>query len=336
MMGAMRVGIADHLGWAVAVTAGADHEVVDRRRIELVEPGLSAAPIHYDRGRLDDAAAAALVATVRASVVRTAGAALDDLAGALPAPIVSLSLRAWPADFPVDIAVVRRPPYESRVDAIMYRQVLAGLAHERGWDVHIYVAKDVAGQAAAVLGDRAGDVLDGPKARLGPPWTKDHRTALAAAVVAGAGTVTIRDAEAADLPALQRVYRTASLSNAGDRAVLLAHPETLVLADTAVREGRTRVATAGGEVIGFATLDEAASGLELEDLFVDPDRMRRGVGRALVRDAARIARARGVARIVVTGNPHAREFYEDAGFVADGETATTFGPGLLMHLDVGP
>ena len=44
----MRVGIADHLGWAVAVTASADHEVVDRRRIELVEPGLPAAPIHYE------------------------------------------------------------------------------------------------------------------------------------------------------------------------------------------------------------------------------------------------------------------------------------------------
>ena len=39
----MRVAIADHLGWAIAVTASADHEVVDRRRIELVEPGVSAA-----------------------------------------------------------------------------------------------------------------------------------------------------------------------------------------------------------------------------------------------------------------------------------------------------
>jgi hypothetical protein len=32
-MTALRVGIADHFGWAVAVTASADHEVVDRRRI---------------------------------------------------------------------------------------------------------------------------------------------------------------------------------------------------------------------------------------------------------------------------------------------------------------
>jgi hypothetical protein len=102
----MRVGIADHLGWAVAVTASADHEVVDRRRIELIEPGLSPAPIHYESARLDVAATAALVAKVRASVARAAAAALDEL----PGPVVSISLRAWPLDFPGDIAVQRRSP----------------------------------------------------------------------------------------------------------------------------------------------------------------------------------------------------------------------------------
>ena len=130
----MRVGIADHLGWAVAVTASADHEVVDRRRIELVEPGLPAAPIHYEGWRLDVAATVALVAKVRASVVRATSAALDELANALPAPVESISLRAWPLDFPDDIVVQRRAPYEARVDAIMYRQVLSELAHARGWD----------------------------------------------------------------------------------------------------------------------------------------------------------------------------------------------------------
>ena len=87
IIGGMRLGIADHLGWAVAVTASADHEVVDRRRIELIEPGMSPAPIHYESRRLDVAATAALVAKVRASVVRATSAALDEIATALPAPI---------------------------------------------------------------------------------------------------------------------------------------------------------------------------------------------------------------------------------------------------------
>ncbi len=181
----MRLGIAHHFGWAVAVTASADHRVVDRRRIELVEPGVAAAPIHTDGASLDDAGAAALVAEVRASAVRATSASLDELAAALPAPIVSMSLRAWPADFPEDIATQRRVPYEARADSVMYRQVLAELATARGWDVHVFEAKTVEAQAAGILADRAHDVLHGPRATLGPPWSKDHRIALAATVLAG-------------------------------------------------------------------------------------------------------------------------------------------------------
>jgi hypothetical protein len=185
--GPVRLGIADHLGWAVAVTAAADHSVVDRRRIELVEPGVSSAPIHYEGGRLDVAATATLVAVVQASALRACSAALDDLAAALAAPVVSISLRLWPPDFPDDIAVQRRAPYEARADAIMYRLLLAELAHARGWEVHCYDAKHVEAQAADLLGERAEEVLRGPSATLGPPWTKDHRAALAATVLAGDG-----------------------------------------------------------------------------------------------------------------------------------------------------
>jgi hypothetical protein len=181
----VRLGIADHLGWAVAVTASADYEVVDRRRIELVEPGMSAAPIHYDGHRHDVAGMAALVSQVRASVVRAASAALDDIAAALPEPVVSISLRVWPPDFPDDIGVQLRAPYEARADAIMYRQILADLAHARGWKVHLYDAKQVVAQAVGVLADRAEEVLRGPRAALGPPWTRDHRVALAATIVSG-------------------------------------------------------------------------------------------------------------------------------------------------------
>jgi hypothetical protein len=180
----MRLGIAHHLGWAVAITASADHQVVDRRRIELVEPGMPVAPIEHGGSSLDDAAMAALVAKVRGSATRAASASLDQLAAALPEPIVSMSLRSWPLDFPDDIAVQRRAPYESHADSVMYRQVLAELAEARGWAVHLYDARDVEGQAARVLGQRAHEVLHGPRATLGPPWTKDHRMALAATVMA--------------------------------------------------------------------------------------------------------------------------------------------------------
>ena len=185
MNGGLRLGVAHHFGWAVAVTASNDHRVVDRRRIELVEPGTATAPVHHEGKPLDDAATAALVAQVRASAVRAMSASLDRLTAALPEPIVSMSLRAWPLDFPVDIAVQRRVPYEARADSVMYRQVLAEIARARGWDVHVYDAKDVEARAAGKLAERADEILLGPRATLGPPWTKDHRTALAATILAG-------------------------------------------------------------------------------------------------------------------------------------------------------
>jgi hypothetical protein len=184
--GVVRIGIFDHFGWAVAVTATDDHEVVDRRRLELVDEGLTQAPIHYDAKDLDDEALASSIAEVAASALRVGGAGLDRLAADVGRPIATFSLRTWPSDFPTEMATLRQSPWEARADAVMYRQVLAVVAEARGWDVRTFDAKTVLDQAAAVLGPRTDEVLVSPKERLGAPWTKDHRIALAATVVATA------------------------------------------------------------------------------------------------------------------------------------------------------
>ncbi len=145
----------------------------------------------------------------------------------------------------------------------------------------------------------------------------------------------VRTAVADDLPALRDVFRRASLGNPGDAAMLLAHPEVLVLPDTEVLAGHTRVAdTDEGTVLGFATVLGDGPVRELEDLFVDPDAQRRGIGAALVADAVSRARAGGATRLEVTGNPHAARFYAQVGFERDGEVATELGPGIRMHLDL--
>ena len=95
-----------------------------------------------------------------------------------------MSVRSWPRDFPETIVVQRRAPYESRADSIMYCKALAEIGHGLGWDVHLYDAKRVEARAARILGARADEVLQGPRTTLGPPWSKDHRTALAATIVA--------------------------------------------------------------------------------------------------------------------------------------------------------
>ena len=146
----------------------------------------------------------------------------------------------------------------------------------------------------------------------------------------------IRGADAKDFEAISDVYRRSSLSNEGDREVLWANPEVLVFDGGSIREGRTRVAVDDGRLVGFATTTLVGEIAELDDLFVDPDWMRRGVARALVLDAASVARAGGSNRIEVTANAHALGFYNAVGFVADGVVPTRFAPGTRMHLDIVP
>jgi GNAT superfamily N-acetyltransferase len=138
----------------------------------------------------------------------------------------------------------------------------------------------------------------------------------------------------ADLPVLRDLYRRASLSNSGNAAALLAHPEALILTEEGIGAGRSRVATSTGDhIVGFATTLRAGRVLELEDLFVDPDWMRHGVGSHLLRDVVAVAAREHVQRVEVTANPHALAFYENVGFSHDCEVETRFGAGKRMHLD---
>jgi len=147
----------------------------------------------------------------------------------------------------------------------------------------------------------------------------------------------IRLGTPADLPACSDVYRRASLSNAGDRDNLLAHPEYLMLGPEGLAEGRMYVAEENGSVVGFATwawADQAGGTIELEDLFVDPGWRRRGIATALVGHMVDVLRARGVRCLEVTANPHAQGFYSAAGFIDCGVAETAFGPSPRKRLTI--
>jgi GNAT superfamily N-acetyltransferase len=144
----------------------------------------------------------------------------------------------------------------------------------------------------------------------------------------------IRLGTPADLAALADVYRRASLSNPGDRDRLLAHPEHLVLEPEGLAEGRTQVAEEAGSVVGFATWAETDGGMELEDLFVDPKWMRRGIATALVNCIADVLRSRGADTLEVTASADALGFYRSVGFIDVGVAQTSFGsaPHLQLRL----
>ncbi|HEU5267375.1 MAG TPA: GNAT family N-acetyltransferase [Jatrophihabitans sp.] len=149
--------------------------------------------------------------------------------------------------------------------------------------------------------------------------------------------VRVRTAVEDDLAALRAVFRRASLSNPADVPMLTAHPETLVWSADGLTAGRVRAAVArDGRVIGFSGARPRGSTLVLDDLFVEPDWMGRGVGRLLVDDVVTRATADGITRIEVEANVHAVPFYLCVGFESDGEVRLPLGSAVQMHRDLFP
>jgi hypothetical protein len=177
------VGVADHCGWAVLVTV-ANGQLIDRRRVELVEPGLPSLPHHHEAQALPIDQAIALIHRVQDSAERCAAQSLNALAVEVP-KIAGIAMRKC-QPLPETIAE-RITNYRAQcaADSIMYRNALAKAAKERGWQVHWYETKTVQAEAAKALGSEIEPLLKETHARIGPPWQVDHRTAMAAAIAAG-------------------------------------------------------------------------------------------------------------------------------------------------------
>ncbi len=179
------IGISDHGGWAVLVTVAGDGTFLDRRRVELVDEGLPKIPHHSEGQALPLDVAVALVERVRASAERHARLVLDAVATTVPVRILGVALRQCPNLPPTIADRIKDYRAQNIADWVMYRQALAAAAEARCWAVHWYDAKKVLDQASEAL--RIED-LDAYFLRLrkslGPPWGKDHKIAMAAAIVA--------------------------------------------------------------------------------------------------------------------------------------------------------
>jgi hypothetical protein len=179
------MGVSDHGGWAVLVTAAGDGTLLDRRRVELVDADLPKIPHHSEGQRLPLDEAVALVERVQASAERHANVVLDGVAMTLPGRVVGVALRQCPT-LPHSIAErIKDYRAQNNADWVMYRTALAAAAEARGWAVHWYDAKKVFAAASEALGidDLEAHFVELRKS-IGPPWNNDHKLAMAAAIVA--------------------------------------------------------------------------------------------------------------------------------------------------------
>jgi hypothetical protein len=182
------IGVSDHGGWAVLVTAARDGTLLDRRRVELVDEGLPKLPHHHEGQGLPCDQAVELVERVRASAERHAVLALDAVTIAVPR-ILGVALRECPQLPPTIAERIKDYRAQNVADWVMYRKALASAAEARGWPVHWCDAKSVLGAASQALGvDFEAHFLQVRRA-IGPPWNKDHKLAMAAAIVTASAVV---------------------------------------------------------------------------------------------------------------------------------------------------
>jgi hypothetical protein len=179
------IGVSDHSGWAVLVTATSDGTLLDRRRVELVASGLPKLPHHHEAQKLPLEDALNLIERVRMSAERHATLALEALAIAVSSRIQGIAIRECPPLPPTIAERLTNYRAQNVADTVMYRMALAGAAEARGWAVHWYQRKKVLDTARDALhvADLDAYSLDVRKS-IGPPWTNDHKVAMAAAVVA--------------------------------------------------------------------------------------------------------------------------------------------------------
>jgi GNAT superfamily N-acetyltransferase len=158
-------------------------------------------------------------------------------------------------------------------------------------------------------------------------------TACASVHCSSVDAFFIRPAVLSERRELEGLQFRASISNAGDRDAILAHPDAIELPVQQIAGGRVFVSEQKGVIVGFAAVEPRADGeSELDGLFVDPSMQRHGIGRALVAHCAEFARAQGSGALHVVGNLHAEDFYIACGFTVMGTTETRFGTALLMRM----
>ena len=186
------VGVAEHSGWAILVSAAAVNgapAVVDRRRVPLIEKGLPNLPYEHDTRALADDEAQQLLQTVKQSIATCTALALERLSDDL-----------WP-QHRVSAIAIRQPPlprlpatakeaHDSyhvlcRADGMLYHDALCKAARQRDWQVMFHQRGEELTKAADALQARPQDVeqfITDQKRTLKAPWSAEHRDAFAAAI----------------------------------------------------------------------------------------------------------------------------------------------------------
>lgn len=115
-----------------------------------------------------------------------------------------------------------------------------------------------------------------------------------------------------------------------DDAFMAACVEELTVTIEALASSHFQVSDDNGNINGVVQVEVRGDEAELELLYVDPDRIGTGAGRALMSWAKDTSRALGADRLIIVADPHAVEFYEHMGARRIGEYPSGSIPGRML------
>jgi len=138
-------------------------------------------------------------------------------------------------------------------------------------------------------------------------------------VTPGSDELKIRQALASEAQVLSALVLDAKAHWGYAAAAIDAWRDELRIRDVDLVARPAFVASLDGEVAGFYSLAPSAHAWELDNLWVAPRFMRRGVGRTLVDHALETAFRGGASSVTVDADPNAESFYLSCGAARCGE-----------------
>jgi ribosomal protein S18 acetylase RimI-like enzyme len=159
--------------------------------------------------------------------------------------------------------------------------------------------------------------------------------------------VRVRSARPAEAATLSEIAQRSKAHWGYDAAFLEACRAGLTFSEEKLRQGRFVLAERdvpaqrhvsdvpdgrAARIVGFYELHGDLPEFELSNLWVEPDSIGTGVGRALWAHAMSAAREMGGATVMIEADPNALGFYQAMGAIRIGDTPSSTIPGRLLPL----
>ena len=114
--------------------------------------------------------------------------------------------------------------------------------------------------------------------------------------------------------------------------------EALTITPAYIEANQVFVAEDNERVIGFYALVVSNNRAELDHMWVSPDHLGTGVGKALFLHAMRLAKGQSLTEVEILSDPNAESFYQKMGAYRTGESVSEVDgqPRVLPRLTIDP